>query len=114
MGKTFLNADRFFWRASPFKCCGFFFATSGKRASHFNHALCGIRAAVQHHIFNTFTQRFRQIVVNANHACIDNAHGHPSFDRMVEEHSMNRLARWFVATEAKAHIGDTARDFSVR
>ena len=75
--------------ATPFQRGGFFFAASDQGASDFYHSLGGrqgvvwVNSAVKHHVFYPSTQFFWQVVVDAHHAGIDDAHGHARLDGVV-------------------------------
>ena len=55
-----------------------------------------------------------QLVVDADHAGVDDAHVQPGLDGVVEEHGVDRLAHRVVAAEAEAHVADAARDLGAR
>ena len=59
-------------------------------------------AAVQHHVLDALAQFGRDVVVHADHAGVDDAHGHAGLDRVVQEHGVDRLARRVVAAEREA------------
>jgi len=76
---------------------------------NFNKTLARIRAAVEHHVFDTLAQCGLQIVVHADHARVDDAHVHSRLDGVVEEHGVDGFAHRVIAPEAETHVGHTAR-----
>ncbi len=68
------------------------------------------RLPVQHHVLDALAQHGFEIVVDADHAGVDDAHVEPGADRVVEEHGVDRLAHRVVAAEAERHVADPAAD----
>ena len=66
--------------------------------------------AVEHDVLDALAQLGLEVVVDADHAGVDDAHVHARLDRVVEEHGVDRLAHRVVAAEREAHVGDAARD----
>ena len=79
-----------------------------------DEALAGVAAPVQHDVLDPFAQLRLEIVVDADHAGVDDAHVHAGLDRVVQEHGVDRLAHRVVAAEAEAHIADAAADLRAR
>ena len=75
-----------------------------------DQALAGVLAAVEHHVLDPLAQLRVEVVVDADHAGVDDAHVHARLDRVVQEHGVDRLAHRVVAAEREAHVGDAARD----
>ena len=71
------------------------------RLGELDQRLAGIRVAVEHHVLDLLAQRRLEIVVDAEHAGIDDAHGHAGLDGVVEENGVDRLAHGVVAAEAE-------------
>ena len=84
------------------------------RLGEIDQRFAGIRVAVQHHILDLLAQHRLQIVVDAEHAGIDDAHGHAGLDRVVEEDGVDRLAHGIVAAEAERDVGNAAGNVRVR
>ena len=80
----------------------------------FQQALGGIVAAVQHHVFHALAQLGLQLVVDADHAGVDDAHVHAGLDRVVQEHGVDGLAHRLVAAEGEAHVGDATAHLGAR
>ena len=76
--------------------------------------LGGILAAVQHHVLHPFAQLGIELVVDAHHAGIDDAHVQPGLDRVVQEHGVNGFAHRLVAAEAEADVAHATRDLGTR
>ena len=74
------------------------------RLRKFDQCFTGTRIAIQHHILDLLLQRRIEIVVNTQLAGVNDAHGEPGLDRVVEEHGVDRLAHRVVAAEREAHI----------
>ena len=75
-----------------------------------DQALAGIGAAVQHHVLDPLAQLGLEVVVDADHAGVDDAHVHPGLDRVVQEHGVDRFAHRVVAAEREADVADAAAD----
>ena len=89
-------------------------ATRLQGAGKFDHALGRVFAAVQHHVFHALAQFRVQVVVHADHAGVDDAHGHAGLDGVVQEDGMDGFAGWIVAAETEGHVRYAARDLRVR
>ena len=101
-------------RITPDEILFFFLAIRLQRRRQLDHALGGIRTAIEHHVFSTLAQLGRQIVVHTNHAGVDDTHGHAGTNRVIQKDGMNGFARRIIATERETHIGDTTADFGMR
>ena len=101
-------------RIAPDKILFFFFVTRLERRGQFDHALGCVRPAIEHHVFGTFTQFGREIVIHTDHASIDNTHGHAGANRVIQKDRVNRFTRRIIAAEREAHIRHAAADFGVR
>ena len=84
-----------------------------QRARDFDHTFRRIRAAIQHHVFHTLAQFRRKIVIHADHAGVDDAHGHARLDGVIQKHGVYRLARRVVAAEREAHIRYTTTHLGI-
>ena len=85
-----------------------------QRAGDLDHALGGVFAAVQHHVFHALAQFRVEVVVHAHHAGVDDAHGHAGLDGVVQEDGMDGFAGRIVAAETERHVRHAARDLRVR
>ena len=75
-----------------------------------DQALAGVLPAVEHHVLDPLAQLGVEVVVDADHAGVDDAHVHPRLDRVIEEHGVDGFAHRVVAAEREADVGDAARD----
>ena len=75
-----------------------------------DQALAGVLAAVEHDVLDALAQLGVEVVVDADHAGVDDAHVHPRLDRVVEEHGVDGFAHRVVAAEREADVGDAAGD----
>ena len=66
--------------------------------------------AIEHHVLDALAQLGVEVVVDADHAGVDDAHVHPRLDRVIEEHGVDGFAHRVVAAEREADVGDAARD----
>ena len=101
-------------RVAPLEVLFLFGAAGLERAGEFDHAFGGVLAAVEHHVFHAFAQLGIEVVVDADHAGVDDAHGQAGLDRVVQEHGVDRFARRVVAAEAERDVRHAARDLRVR
>ena len=79
-----------------------------------DQALAGVLAAVEDDVLDALAQLGVEVVVDADHAGVDDAHVHPRLDRVIEEHGVDGFAHRVVAAEREAHVGDAARDLGAR
>ena len=94
------------------------------RAVVLRHALCvlrdldepfaGIVAAVQHDVLDALAQLRIEVVVDADHAGVDDAHVHPGLDRVVQEDRVDGFAHRVVAAEREADVADAAAHLRAR
>ena len=70
--------------------------------------------AVEHYVFHFFAQRGVEIVIDAEHAGVDDSHRHSSANGMIEKYRVNRLAHRVVAAKAETDVRDAARGVRVR
>jgi hypothetical protein len=75
-----------------------------------DQALAGVLAAIEHHVLDALLQLRVEVVVDANHAGVDDAHVHAGADGVVEEDGVDRFAHRLVAAEGEADVGDAAAD----
>jgi hypothetical protein len=74
-----------------------------------DQALAGDRgAAVQHHVLDALAQLGLEVVVDADHAGVDDAHVHAGLDRVVQEHGVDRLAHRSLPRKLKLTLRDAA------
>ena len=111
------HAHRCFGGAAPSELGAVVFCRALGALGHFDQTLtCGqvfftvfvLGRAVQDHVFDTFSQRGLQVVVNAHHACVDDAHVHACLDGVVQEHGVDGFAHRVVAAKAEGHVGNAA------
>ena len=90
---------------------------------HFDQALAWGQArfavfvlgyAVQHHVFDPLAQCGLQVVVDADHARVDDAHVHARLDGVVQENGVDGLAHRVVAPETEGHVGHAAAHLGTR
>ena len=84
------------------------------RLRELDERFAGPRMAIEHHVLDLRAQRGLEVVVDADHAGIDDAHAHSSLHRVVEEDGVDRLAHRIVAAEREGDVGDAARNLRVR
>jgi hypothetical protein len=75
-----------------------------------DQALAGVLATIEDDVLDALAQLGVEVVVDADHAGVDDAHVHPRLDRVIEEHGVDGFAHRVVAAEREAHVGDAARD----
>ena len=68
----------------------------------------GVLAARQDHIFHALAQLRIDIFVNGELAGIDDAHGEPGADGVIQKHRVHGFAHAIVAAKRKRHIADAA------
>ncbi len=76
--------------------------------------LGAVITAIEHHILDGFAQLFRQVVIDRQLAGVDDAHGEPCANRVVEKYRVDRLAHRIVAAKREGHVGNAARHHGVR
>jgi hypothetical protein len=67
-----------------------------------------LRCSVQDNVLHPLTQGRIKLVVNPDHAGVDDPHGHARLDGVIEEYRVYRFARRVVATETERHIRHAA------
>ena len=67
-------------------------------------------APVEHHVLDPLAQLGLDLVVDDEHAGVDDAHVQPGLDRVEQEHRVDRLAHRVVAAERERDVGDAAGD----
>jgi hypothetical protein len=75
-----------------------------------DQALAGVLPAVEDHVLDPLAQLRIEVVVDADHPGVDDAHVHARLDRVVQEHGVDGFAHRVVAAEREADVGDAARD----
>ena len=75
--------------------------------------LRGVGPAAEEHVFDPLEQFGFDLVVDAQHLRIDDAHVHAGADGVVEKSRMHRLAHGVVAAEGEREVRDAARDLRV-
>jgi predicted GNAT family acetyltransferase len=84
------------------------------RLGKFDQRLAGIGAAVQHHVLDLLAQYRVEVVIDAEHAGVDDAHRQSGLDRVVEEDGVDRFAHRIVAAEREGDVGDAAGNLRAR
>ena len=98
----------------PFQILFFSRPASLQRAGDFDHTFGRIGTAVQHHVLDALAQLGGEIVIHANHAGVDDAHGHAGLDRVIQKYRVDRLARRIVTAERKADVGHATAHLGMR
>ena len=76
-------------------------------------AFGAIAAAVEHDVFDGFSQLGGQVVIDCELPRVDDAHGEACTNGVVEKDRVNRLPHGVVASKRERHVGHAARDHSV-
>ena len=76
--------------------------------------LGGVGAAVEQHVLDQLEQVLRDLLVNRELPGIDDAHGQPRADGVVEKRRVHRLAHGFVAAEGERDVADAAGETDQR
>ena len=79
----------------------------------FDQRLGSLRRTVQDHRLDLLAQLRLQIVVDADHPGVDDAHREPRLHRVVEENGVDRLAHGVVPPEAERDVGNPAGNLCV-
>ena len=79
-----------------------------------DEALGRVGAPVEEHVLDELAELGRDLLVDLEHAGVDDAHVHPGLDGVVEERRVHRLADVVVAAEAEGDVRDAAADLGVR
>ena len=79
-----------------------------------HQSFAGVRRSVQDDRFDLGAQHRIEIVVDADHAGVDDAHRQPGLDRVVEENRVDRLAHRVVAAERERDVGNAAGNLRMR
>ncbi len=111
MGKAFFN-----WSAAP----GFGFLGGGLRTGalflnlfgQVEQAFSRIGAAIEQDIFDLLAQLRLDLIIDFEHACVDDAHIQTGFDGIFQERGVHRFAYFVVAAERERNVGDTARNLT--
>ncbi len=77
-------------------------------------AFRGAGIAVEDDVFAGLAQFGIDVVIDDHLPGIDDAHVHPGFDGMIQEHRMHGLAHRLVAAERERQVRDAAGDMGVR
>ena len=78
------------------------------------HALGGIRTAIEQHILNPLAQFGWNILVDRQLAGIDDAHIHAVLHPVIQEDGMHGFADLLIAAEGEGHVRDATRDMAMR
>ena len=81
---------------------------------HFEQALRGVGATVEHHIFHTLEQLRRNVGIEREGAGVHDPHVHPRLHGVVEEHGVDRFAHRVVATEREADVAHATAHTGIR
>ena len=76
-------------------------------------AFGAIAAAIEHDVFDGFSQLGGQVVIDCELPRVDDAHGEACTNGVVEKDRVNRLPHGVVASKRERHVGHAARDHSV-
>ena len=101
--------NRSLWGAAPLVLFAGVFGPALGGLGNLHQALARIGAAVEHHVLHPLAQHGFELVIDADHARVDDAHVHARLDGVVQKYGVNGLAHRVVAPEAKAHIAHPAR-----
>ena len=96
-------------RTAPVQPAAFVARRTLGTGGNLHQALTRIGAPVQHHVLYPLAQLRRQVVVNAHHSRVDDAHVHTGLNGVVQKHGVNRLAHRVIAAKRKTDVGDAAR-----
>ena len=108
MAQALRHAHRYIGRAAPGEFLAVVFGRAFGGFGHLNQALawCQVRFAifvlghtVQHHVLHALAQNGLEVVVNADHARVDDAHVHARLDGVVQKHGVNGFTHRVVAAE---------------
>ena len=105
------HGNRGVGRATPGQLGGFIASRAFGVFGDLDQAFCRIGAAIQHHVFDALAQLRLQVIIDADHAGVHDAHVHAGLDRVVQKHGVDGFAHRVVAPEAERHVADAARDF---
>ena len=114
MAQALRHANRSLGTAAPLEFAALVTRCPPGRFCDLHQPLASVCPAVKHHVFNPLAQFGRELVIDPNHAGVDDAHVHASLDGMVEKHGVDRLANRIIAPEAEAHIRDPTRHLGAR
>ncbi len=84
-----------------------------ERLAVLDEALGGVGAAVEQHVFDEDLELGLDLLVDLEHAGVDDAHVHAGGDGVVEKGGVHGLADLVVAAEAEGDVGDAAADLGV-
>ena len=80
----------------------------------FDQALGGVGPAVEQDVLDQFEQVLGNLLVNAEHPGVDDAHVQPGLDGVIEKGGVHRLAHGVVAAKGKGNVADAAADLGPR
>ncbi len=109
MGEALCHRCRRLRRAAPLQLLALVLGSALSGLGNLDQAFARVGATVQNDIFHPFAQHRLDIVVNANHAGVDDAHVHARGNGVVEENGVDGLAHRVIATEGEAHVRHAAR-----
>ena len=90
------------------------FALLFHRFGKLDEPLGRVGPAVEQHVLDQFEQIFRHLLVNRQHAGVDDAHVEPGLDGVIQKRAVHRLAHGVVAAKAEADVADAAADLRQR
>ena len=79
-----------------------------------DQALGGVGAAIEQHVLDQHLQLGLDLLVDLEHAGVDDAHVHAGGDGVIEKRRVHGLADFVVAAKAERDVGDAAADLGVR
>ncbi len=108
-------AEAFFDRAlAPFILDDLRLALLFHRLGKLDQPLGRVGPAVEQHVLDQREQILRHLLVNRQHAGVDDAHVEPGLDGVIQKRAVHRLAHGVVAAKAEADVADAAADLRVR
>ena len=86
----------------------FFAAVALEAFGQFEQAFGGVGAAVEQHVFDAVEEFLGNLIIDFQHAGVDDAHIHPGLGGMIEKRRVHRLAHRVVAPEREGNVRNTA------
>ena len=102
------HSSAFFSVADGVGACGF------ELFAELDQALGGVGTAIEQHVLDQHLQLRLNLLVDLEHAGVDDAHVHAGGDGVIEERGVHGFAHLVVAAEAERDVRDAAGDLGVR